>query len=352
MAFCVVVAAALLGSTTTAFSGDAVVARTLLESGKKAFNAKKYDEAIPLLRKAFAEDPTLIEADYWRAQSLEKTKDDVGALAAYREFLDLYGKKAAPSADEQKLKPLADKRVEALAVNDRAFQKLEEKYVADLLAIAKAKIAGDPSAALLAANRVLEIEPKNASALALRDRLSEKKTENPFAGVESWREFVKDKAFHAEVVKYVGDLMTFEVKNGGKLRPEPPSTMATDYAAETEFRVAEVFDPTSWGVGFSFGETKDGWYQLNLERAQVTVKYGKAKQRPDPVSSFAMQPVDPAAWHRLGFDVHGVRIEVYLDGVKVIDDAQGQRSDFSGDLGVTVIGCRAEFRTFRAGAFK
>ncbi len=334
-----------------AYGGDAVVAKTLLDSGKKALNAKKYDEAIPLFRKAFAEDPTLIEAVYWRAQAHEKMKDDAAALADYREFLVDFTKKAGPSADDQRLKGLAEKRVDALAVGDKEFGKLEDKYVADLLAMAKAKVAGDPGAALDAVNRVLEVQPKNAEALALRDKLGEKKAAGPFDGVASWRDIVKDKGLHSDVVKYPGDLMTIEIKSGGKIRPEPPITMSTDYAGEMEFRVAEVFDQ-AWSVGFSLGETKDGFYEIAVTKAEVRVQFGKVKQRPDDVASFATPPVDPAAWHRLGFAVHGAKFLVYLDGEQVIDETQTIRNDFAGDLGILVRTCRAEFRTARTGAFQ
>jgi tetratricopeptide (TPR) repeat protein len=334
-----------------ALCGDAVVAKSLFDSGKKAFAAKKYDEAVPLFRKAFAEDATLLEAVYWRAQAHEKANDAVSALAAYRDFLDLLGKKSGATAEEQKLKPLAEKRVDALSVADREFQKLEDKYVADLLAVAKAKLASDPAAALAAAMRVLEAQPKNAEALALRDRLGDKKEENPFAGIDTWRDFVKDKTLRSEVVKYAGDLMTIEIKAGGKIRPDPAMTLGTDFGAEMEVRVAEVFDP-AWVVGFSIGETKDGYYGVTLENSQVRVLYGKPKARPTIIASLATQPLDRAVWHKLGLVVHGAHIMVYVDGQKVIDESQGERADFSGDVGVTVVGSRAEFRMAKFGAKK
>lgn len=346
-----VVLAATWGFAVSAFSGDAVVAKALLESGKKALAAKKYDEAIPLFRKALAEDPTLIEATYWRAQVHEKAKDDASALAAYREFLDLYAKKAGITADDQKLKALAEKRVEALAVAEREFQKLEEKYVADLLALAKAKVASDPGAALAAANRVLEIAPKNAEALALRDRLGEKKTESPFAGVEAWRELVKDKSFRTDSVKYPADVMTIDLATGAKFRPEPPVELTTDYAAEMEVRIAAVYDD-KWFAGFTIGETKEGYFTVSIEKAQVRVLYYRPKQRPDHVASHAIAPPDLTAWHRLGLCVHGARIEVYLDGEKVIDESQSQRVDFSGELGVGQLAAKAEYRMAHVGSFK
>lgn len=332
-------------------AGDAVVARSLLDGGKKALTAKKYDEAIPLFRKALSEDPTLVEASYWRAQAHEKANDTIAALAAYREFLDLLAKKQSPTPDDLKLKPLAEKRVDALALADKEFQKLEEKFVADLLAIARAKVASDPGAALAAAQRVLEVQPKNAEALALQERLGEKKQENPLAGVDQWRDLVKDKSLHSDVVKFPGELMTIEVKTSGKIRPDPALTMGADYAGEMEFHLAATFED-GWSVGFSLGETKDGYYAVRIERAQVTVMYGKPKQRPESIASRASAPLDTAAWHRLAFAVHGARIVVMVDGEKVIDEAQGQRDDFSGEAGVSVGYGRVEFRSVRVGSFK
>lgn len=348
--FVVALGAALLGTAETAFPGDAVVARTLLESGKKAFTAKKYDDALPLFKKALAEDPTLIESVYWRAQVHEKAKDNVSALAAYREFLDLYAKKPGPSAEDQKLKPLAEKRIEALAVADREFRKLEEKYIADLLAIAKAKVAGDPGAALGAVSRILEIQPKHAEALALREALGVKK-ESPFAGVASWRDLVKGQEYHSDAISYTDGVMILERSGPGRLRSEPPAPMGAEHAGEMEFRLPVVSDP-KWIIGFSIGETKDGSYGAVIEKGQVRVFFSRPKQQPVLISSRATPPLDLTTWHRLGYAVHGARIQVYLDNEMLIDEAQGERVDFAGECGVWLAYCKAEFRMIRLGEVK
>jgi len=59
------VAALLLPGAPGARAGDPAVARTLLESGKKALANNRTAEAVTLLRRAQAEDAGPIEATYW-----------------------------------------------------------------------------------------------------------------------------------------------------------------------------------------------------------------------------------------------------------------------------------------------
>jgi tetratricopeptide (TPR) repeat protein len=119
-------ALALLAADTVV-AGDAVVARTLLQNGKKAVTYRKYDEAVTLLRKALVEDPDLAEAAYWIGVALDRSKDDLGALAAYRDFLAILDRKgAAATPEEKKLRGTAQRRVDALAAGEKEFRKLED----------------------------------------------------------------------------------------------------------------------------------------------------------------------------------------------------------------------------------
>lgn len=338
-----------------AVAGDPVVAKTLLESARKSLAAKKYDEAVQLLKRVSTEDPSLIEAVYLRAQALEKLKDDPGALAAYREFLDLFAKKAASGGttpEEQKLKPPAEKRVAAMAVPEAEFRKLEEKYVADLLAYARDRAAKDPAAALRAANRVLEVAPRNPEALALRDRLGPPKDPGPFGEIETWRDFLKEGAFKAGPgIDLADGVLTIDTKTGGKLRPNPRSEPEGKFAFESEFRVLDVWEET-WNLGLSAGETAAGYYGVTISRTAVEVHYGKAGTKPITVASRAMAPLDLAAWHRFGMVARGPALEVWLDGEKVVDVKVTLTADLAGELGISQQGCRAARRVLRMGQFR
>src|SRR5690349_19435584 len=224
------VAAASLAGPPPARAGDPSVARTLLESGKKALAARKVDEAVAHFRKALAEDANLVEAAYWIGAARDKDKDDAGALAAYREFLSLLEKRGNPSSDEGKLKALADKRVDALAAAEKEFQKLEDKYVEDLLAFARAKYPKEPAVAALA----LEGVPASRS-------------------VKEWRDLLRERAISSDAITFPGEVMAFDAKDGTKVTSKHPIDEGGNLVYEMEFRVTDVHDP-GWLAGLSFSE--------------------------------------------------------------------------------------------------
>src|SRR5204862_40197 len=126
--------------------------------------------------KAQDETPELIEAIWWRASAQERSGDKPAALASYREYLVACEHKIADAAviskEEQRLKALAEKSVDALAVGDKEFKKLEDGYVASLLAFAKDNFVRDPSMSLKAVQAVLEVRPDCDEALKLKDKLA------------------------------------------------------------------------------------------------------------------------------------------------------------------------------------
>lgn len=347
---CIVVAA-----PRPAAAGDAVVAKTLLESGRKSFNAKKYDEAETFFRKAYLEDPALIEAVYWRAQTGEKKKDDAAALSAYREFLSLAQKKAGAgglSAEETKLRPLAEKRVAALAVAEGEFQKLEDKYVEDLLGFARAKLLRDPGVALRAVERILEARPDQGEALSLRDKLSgtpaSEEAQGSFPTVKEWIDLIHGQAIRDDAISFGDGTMDIDQKSARRFRPASPVDLGKEYALETEFRIVEAYDE-NWLVGFTLADTKEVYLSVDLHRGSVDLNARKGKDPPTILGSSNMTPIDLAAWHRLGVGTKGDTVEVWFDGKLVLEKPIATRIDLAGDWGLVQGGCRTQRRVLRAG---
>jgi tetratricopeptide (TPR) repeat protein len=351
----VLLGALILGPAHPALAGDSVVAKTLFTEGKKAFNARKYEDAATLFKKAASEDPFLIEAVSWRAQALEKCKDTAGALAAYREYISLAERKKGSgglSPEEDRLRGAAEKRVEALAQSEKEFRALEEKYVADLLAVAKARLAkGEPAAALKAADRVLEILPRQEEALALHRRLSEESPNGPFAAVFEWKDLLADRSFQSNSVSYTEGKLTLDATIGGKLRPTPGVSFGSDFGYEAEFRIATAYDP-AWTAGLSFGDTSEGYYGLIAYRTKLDLAYGKPPANPTILGSVATEEVAVEAWHRIGVLTRGNVIEGWLDGRKCIESTLKGRTDAAGEIGISMTCCRVEWRLIRAGRIK
>jgi tetratricopeptide (TPR) repeat protein len=345
----------VLVATAGALAGDPVVAKTLLDSGKKSFNAKKYEEAGTFFRKAYLEDPSLLECLYWTAQVHEKRKEDAEALASYRAFLSLLDKKGAAGGvgpEEQKLRPLAEKRVAALAVAETEFQKLEDRYADELLAFARAKLLRDPAVALKAVERVLEARPGDREAVSLRGKLSGApgvaESRGAFPTVKEWLDLVHDQAFKGEGVTYTGDLLEWDTKTGKKLRSPQKMDLGNSFAYEVEFKVLDTFEE-GWLAGLSIGETRDGFVAVVVQRAQVEVSYNKPLEKQTIVATFPMTPLDTAPWHRLGVGVKGDSVEVWLDGKVVLGKSMDARTDLAGEIGLCQQGCRVQRRVLRAG---
>src|SRR5690349_11699944 len=332
-------AAAHLAGAPPARAGDPSVARTLLESGKKALAARKIDEAVAHFRKALAEDANLVEAAYWIGAACDRDKDDAGALAAYRDFLSLLEKRGNPSAEETKLKVLADKRVDALAAGEKEFQKLEDRYVEDLLAFARARYARDPAVAALALDRVLAARPNHAAALSLYEKIGGRpggKGDGPDAadggvlasrGVKEWRDLLGERAITSSFVSFAGEVMTFDTKAGKKVTAKHAIDMGANFVYEMEFRVVEAYDP-GWLSGLTFAEKPDaGFVSLFVQAGKMVLFQEADDGTRKELANVSLPAVELDAWHRLTLVARGDAVEGWLDGKKVVDQRLRDRPD-------------------------
>src|SRR5205085_12593530 len=109
------------------------------------------------------------------ASAQEKSGDRPAALASYREYLARYeernGAGATMSTEETRLKALAEKSADALAVAEKEFKKLEDGFAASLLAFAKDNFVRDPALSLRAVQTLLSVRPDDEEALKLNEKL-------------------------------------------------------------------------------------------------------------------------------------------------------------------------------------
>lgn len=350
-------AAFLFAGVRPLLAGDPVVARSLLESGRKAVNARKYEEAVPLLRRAQAEDPGLAEAVYWIGVVCDRQKDDAGSLAAYREYLALLEARGGEgNPEERKLRSLAEKRVEILAAGEKEFVKLEDRVVDELMTFARYRSGKDPGIALRALERVLAMRPDHDGALTLREKLGGKPRPakglaagaKEIASVSTWFDLLHDRTIKTEAVRFEGELMIVDTKGGKKLTPDRSPDVGEAFAYETEIRVAEAYD-TGWLTALSFADSGPAFLAAFLQRSRVVLLDASESGGNREIAVHEMAAIDPAVYHRLGVVVRGKDLEIWLDGAVVLRHRFTDRSDLKGDLGIFQQGCRTERRIFRAG---
>jgi tetratricopeptide (TPR) repeat protein len=358
----VLLAAVVLAAVAPARAGDPSVAKTLLESGKKALNARKVDEAVVHFRKALAEDGNLVEAAYWIGAARDREKDDPGSLAAYRDFLSLLEKRGNPSAEEQKLKGLAEKRVDSLAAGEKEFQKLEDKYVEDLLSFARAKFLRDPAVAALALDRVLAVRPAHPAALSLYEKIGGKPGAKPGEGtadadggvpagkgVKAWRDILRNREISSDSITFTGDVMVFDAKGGKKVTSHKPIDEGGNLVYETEFRVVEAYD-SGWLAGLTFSEKAESdFLAFFAQSGQVVLLQQVSDRDRKELAQVAVATLEVGTWHRLAVVLRGDAVEGWLDGKKLVDQRLRDRPDLSGELGIFQQACRTERRVFRAG---
>jgi tetratricopeptide (TPR) repeat protein len=343
-----VLALALALAVPPGFAGDAAVAKTLFDGGQKALRARKYSEAAVLFGKAWVEDPTLTDAVYWKACAQDKGKDPDAALETFRRYLALLEKEGADriTSEKRKLRKGARDRIRALAVAEEEFDAAEEKYVAALLAIVRKRGEnGESDAALKAAQRILEVDPDNEEALAVRRRLAP--DADPYADVKEWRYPIREKAYRGPSCEYVGDNLVLDARSGGMLRPNPGIRMEGGFACETEFTVRDAYDP-DWAVGLVFGDDGAHLWVLDARASRVELLWGEKGKAPQTVGSAALSTLDAGKPHRIGVLVREGVVLCRLDGEVVVrGSAEGMPTD--GDLGIYMKHCRAELTLLRAG---
>ena len=329
-------------------AGDAAVAKTLFEGGRKALRARKYDDAIPLFDKAWVEDPTLVEAVYWRAFSEEKAKDAESALESYREYLELLKKKnpARVGSEDKKLRKQARNRVRALAVAEGEFDAAEDKYLEALLAVMKKRLdKGETDSALKAARRILEVDPDHEEALAVLLKLAP--DTDPFSVVKEWRFPIEEKLFTGPHCEYADTSLILDAKIGGRLRPNPPVRLTGDFGYETEFRILNAYED-EWSVGLTFGDDGKRFGALMAKAFRVELQWGEGGKSPQTLGSMDMADFDPAVPHRLGVLYREGTFVCWLDGkVAIKVPVSGFATD--GDIGVLMTRCRVELLRLRAG---
>jgi len=347
-----------------AVAGDASVADTLFKSGKQAFAKGDFDQAATHFSKALDENSDLIEACWWKASAQEKSGKKGEALASYREFLVLFNGKSsagtAPSKEEQRLKALADKSVDTLAAGEKEFVKLEDAYVASLLAFAKDNFVRDPGMSRKAVDAVLAVQPEHAEALKLNEKLGGSATADveapqgpsaavgPFKDVKDWLDLIEGKWFGSRNSTFSGTSMFLDCKGGIAITPTGFIDTGVSFAFEYEFKVVEAYD-ASWVAGIGFASKDADFIAAMVIPGQIVLERTFADGTHKDLVQMNGPAVKLDTWHRLGILVKGPAVEVWYDGSKTLSWREPSGANFKGQLTMVQIKCRTESRLLRFG---
>ncbi|HEU4396088.1 MAG TPA: hypothetical protein VFS92_11020, partial [Planctomycetota bacterium] len=318
-----------------AIFGDPALAKSLLEDGKKAVNSRKFDEAATLLRKALEEDPDLAEAAYWLGVGREKSKDDAGALAGYREFLAILDRKGGGNAEEKKLRAQAEKRIDVLAAGEKEFQKLEDRYVDELLAFATAKTGRDNGAASMALERILAVRQGYPAAISLREKIEGRSDAAastdpdgpPLRHVKKWKDFIAERRLITSTISYSDGLMIVDVPGGSVATAADPIHPGKEFVCDMEFRVTKARG--EWVAGITFGESGGNFLSAFASVSRVVlVEQAGSGQR--SLQTALLPEIELNAWHRLVLAVRGPRVEAWFDGKKAFSHEFTDRGELKG----------------------
>ncbi len=356
---------AVLVRAPNALAADDAVARSLFDSGKDALAKRRYDEAVRFFRKALEEPGDVIEAAYWEAQAYEKLKRSSAALAAYRRFVALHDEKRSftdVTTGETALLAKAQKRVEKLAVGERALAALQDAFVAKLITFAVTHETDDPAVARDALECALAIDPEHPDA---RQRFVDlggsdadgggvapatKAPPGPFERLKKkpWHDFIARKSLGTNTATYTGASMFIDSKGGSIMRPTERVKTGERYVIDLDFRVLKQH-ARSWLVGVVVGWNGAEFYSAFAQRGQIVLNRGHADKGPiENIDVHPMKPIDPGRWHRLSVRVEGRAMVVWFDGDVVCRTEVADVAAVQGEIGLFQQRCKVEYRLVKS----
>jgi tetratricopeptide (TPR) repeat protein len=355
-----------------ASAGDQAMAKFLLDAGKKAIEKKQYDDALTKLQRARVEDTSLFEADYWIAFAYDKKGVPSEALKSYRAFRDACRREQETAPLSKELDALAKKgeaRLVALAAGETELQKLNDPFVASMLALAKTLFVRDAALAQRALDAVLAVQPDHEEAKRLREKIpaegaapaaSAPATEAASKGepgrasanypdIKRWRDLLGSKAFGTFGGWTYGEsTLTIDYKQGGSYYwPAQVIRTPARYVLELEVRVRR-FDGPRWTVGFGFAKQGENYLSMFFSRSEVITLQFKGGPPTELTRPGGVTPVEQDTWHRFAVDVDGARARAWFDDKPVVSVTL-PAENLAGDVSIYHQDNRCEFRVLRLG---
>lgn len=360
-----------VGVSVARADGDATIARALLESGIGKLKDREYTAAVTLLDQALDESEEVFEAAYHKGVALERLERSREALSAYRWFVRTcteHEEDGEVERDVLQLKKRAERKIDQLAAGELELDKLGRELVDDLLAFARKHDRKDPAIAARALRHVLAVEPGNEDAAELLEKLGfeadaddEPAAESDAGGgsgpfsklpVEEWIDFIGLRSFPTGGTEYGDGTVTRDSESGKIVHFSAAKSNVERYVLELEWRIHEVHE-RGWASGWVVGEDDARFIGIFAQNSSVDFVFTNKKTgaRAD-LGGQPMAPLDMDAWHRLDVLVDGAKVEVHLDGERMIEEELATHAPLTGQIGVFHQRSRVEFRVARMGVLK
>lgn len=339
-----------------AFAGDRDVAEFLLRKAEKEHRARKYEEAAEDYRRARQEFAPLPEAALGLGEALEKLDRASEAIAAYRACLADVATEPSPSA---KWKGLARKAESAIARLRRRFAELDrlnQEFVQRCLKFGREQAEKSPPRAREALEAVLRLDPSNAEAKALLERVGgAQPAASAAAGepapakawgrplvrgddLEGWDPGLREPWSCTEGVM-VADLKGRE----GKINWADDVHLEGRYELRMKVRVAR-----DGGAGRTFGvfigDGKRLWHSFLVQDDNTLVFLRYDLGRDERLEDIVLRDFNPSQWHTLRIEVDGHQVTVHMDDRKLFSHADADEEAIEGKPALFAQNGRFEFR--------
>lgn len=343
---------------------DEEVAEFLISQAKKAIAKRDFQEAIEKLQRAREEAPDLPEPSYLLGTVYDKTKDDAGALAAYRAFRDACARVGddLDSKTKRWLKK-AERRLEKLAKGDRELERRTKDFTRDLLALAERWREKDPDLAAETARRVLAVHPRHEAAEALLKALGEGGAPSadagppsPVPGITSWHDLLRKEDIPSDNDEktYADGVLTLNQKEGSIFWTDPAIVGTGTYVYDMEFRFLERYRPGYLvGLAFARDDAADRAGRMECvmafaQRSSVKLLQASGGKNLD-IGDAGMRGQPLGTWQRLTVAVEDRKVRVWLDGKRLLTSTVPGRKSLDGALGLFHQRCKCEIRMLRLG---
>ena len=359
----VVVGSLVAIALTLSFGGrsvaDDAAVRDLIEKGRAAFDANHPDEAVVPLRMATQKESGSAAAWAWLGQALEKNADRPAAIDAFRAAtgaLAARRKAGTATPDDVAIVAKACERLEALVPGEGEMRRLSDRYVAELLSLARDKATADAPTAKRAVDAVLAVAPDDAGANELARSLGltagggGAPASSPGRAIANWDDLLAREAFDAEKgVSYVEGRLRHEAKETGEIvwaarQPE----VATRFVLEMDARLVDR-TRVNWHAGWAFYEHDRSFASCRLHDREVTLVLRDGEEWKDIEKVDITPPKDADGPRRLSVSVDGRSVTATYDGKKLFTRSLPDSWDTSGRVGVWTQYATIEYRTLKAG---
>lgn len=343
--------------------GDEEAAARLFAKGQDAYKKKEYELASVHFDDAYAYARDNAEALYLSARSYEKAGKDRSAFLTYRKFVKVFDELAAKKrmpASLVSFRRKAEGRVKSLGKVTLELEKIQKRHVDKLVAFARERAPTDPDVALRALERARDVACETSEIDELIRRIRPKvdvppdRVPSPFEdAVEDWKDLIAEETFgFNDGWTYSYGTLEIDVKRGNLVHSRQRTLESgPHYVYEVEARVRKAHGGM-WVVGLLFGHHGDERYAAVFDSKGCQISRFNGMSRTG-IEAQRHEHRELGVWHRLSVKVDGKRMELWLDGEKILaPDPAKLTGPLDGDYGMTAQGGIIEIRELRIGEIR